>query len=227
MENLVVFKGSIDGITVVLDAHAPFDELLDNFITKLESSKKFFSGAKVNMRFKGRRLSKEQQDALMSLLANQNILNVAFIHEFEQSNSAKREDYLKWLELEMEKPNVSLTKYHYGIVRSGQHIDFAGSIVIIGDINPGAVITAGGNVIVMGTLNGKVHAGLDEHFKNPFILATHMYPMQIGIRHVIAQSPEGESVIRMKDEMPQIAYVNEDQIYVEEIDFKTLNHMIE
>ena len=44
---------------------------------------------------------------------------------------------------------------------------------------------------------------------------------------MIAQSPEGESVSRMKDEMPQIAYVNEDQIYVEEIDFKTLNHMIE
>lgn len=227
MENLVVFKGSIDGITVMLDAHAPFDELLDNFITKLESSKKFFSGAKVNMRFKGRKLSKEQQDELMSLLANQNILNVAFIHEFEQSSSDKREDYLKWIGEELERPNVSLTKYHYGIVRSGQHIDFAGSVVVIGDINPGGVITAGGNVIVMGTLNGKVHAGLDEKLKTPFILANHMYPMQIGIRNVIAQSPEGESVSRMKDEMPQIAYVNEDQIYVEEIDFKTLNHMIE
>lgn len=227
MENLVVFKGSIDGITVMLDEHAPFDELLDNFITKLESSKKFFSGAKVNMRFKGRKLSKEQQDELMSLLANQNILNVAFIHEFEQSSSDKREDYLKWIGEELERPNVSLTKYHYGIVRSGQHIDFAGSVVVIGDINPGGVITAGGNVIVMGTLNGKVHAGLDEKFKTPFILANHMYPMQIGIRNVIAQSPEGESVSRMKDEMPQIAYVNEDQIYVEEIDFKTLNHMIE
>lgn len=227
MENLVVFKGSIDGITVVLDENAPFEELLDNFVAKLESSKKFFSGAKVNMRFKGRKLSKDQQDALMSLLANQNILNVAFIHEFEQSHSAKREDYLKWLSLEMEKPNVSLTKYHYGIVRSGQHIDFSGSVIVIGDINPGGVITAGGNIIVMGTLNGKVHAGLDEGYKNPFILATHMHPMQIGIRHVIAQSPEDESFSRTKDQVPQIAYVNNDQIYVEEIDFKTLNHMVE
>ncbi|MEG0388437.1 MAG: septum site-determining protein MinC, partial [Niameybacter sp.] len=128
---------------------------------------------------------------------------------------------------DMDKPNVSLTRYHYGIVRSGQHIDFRGSVVIIGDINPGGVITAGGSIIVMGTLNGKVHAGLDEHFKNPFILATNMHPMQIGIRHVIAQSPEGEVVNRNKVQMPHIAYVNNDQIYVEEIDFKTLNHMIE
>lgn len=227
MENLVVFKGSVDGITVVLDENVSFNELLDNFEAKLESSKKFFSGAKVNMRFKGRKLSKDQQDALMNLLSHQNILNVAFIHEFEQSSSAKREDYLKWLSLEMEKPNVSLTKYHYGIVRSGQHIDFSGSVIVIGDINPGGLITAGGNVIIMGALNGKVHAGLDEQFKNPFILATHMHPMQIGIRHVIAQSPEDEGVSRTKDPIPQIAYVNDDQIYVEEIDFKTLNHMVE
>lgn len=227
MENLVVFKGSVDGITVMLDAQVPFDELLDNFITKLEGSKKFFTGAKVNMRFKGRKLSKAQQDKLMSLLVNQNILNVAFIHEFEQNNQAQTEDYLKKIGEALQSPNVSLTKYHYGIVRSGQHIDFAGSVIVIGDINPGGVITAGGNVIVMGSLNGKVHAGLDENVKTPFILASHMYPMQIGIRNVIAQSPEGDGASRMKDEMPQIAYVNNDQIYVEEIDFKTLNHMIE
>ncbi|MDA3733652.1 hypothetical protein PBV87_19465 [Niameybacter massiliensis] len=227
MDNLVVFKGSVDGITVVLDEIAPFEAVINNFVEKLESSKKFFSGAKVNMRFKGRKLSKEQQDELMCLLAHQNILNVAFIHDFEQNASAKSDDQVKAILEEMKKPNVSLTKYHYGIVRSGQHIDFRGSVVVIGDINPGGVITADGNIIVMGTLNGKVHAGLDEQFKNPFILATNMHPMQIGIRNVIAQPPEDEVVSRNKIHMPQIAYVNNDQIYVEEIDFKTLNHMIE
>ncbi|MEG0086434.1 MAG: septum site-determining protein MinC [Niameybacter sp.] len=227
MDNLVVFKGSVDGITVMLDETAPFEALIDNFVEKLENSKKFFSGAKVNMRFKGRKLSKEQQDELMCLLTHQNILNVAFIHDFEQTASAKSEDEIRSILEDMDKPNVSLTRYHYGIVRSGQHIDFRGSVVIIGDINPGGVITAGGSIIVMGTLNGKGHAGLDEHFKNPFILATNMHPMQIGIRHVIAQSPEGEVVNRNKVQMPHIAYVNNDQIYVEEIDFKTLNHMIE
>lgn len=227
MDNLVVFKGSVDGITVMLNETAPFEALMDSFIEKLESSKKFFSGAKVNMRFKGRKLSKEQQDALMSLLTHQNILNVAFIHDFDQTKSEKSEDQIRMLLEEMNKPNVSLTKYHYGIVRSGQHIDFRGSVVVIGDVNPGGVITADGNIIIMGTLNGKVHAGLDEQFKNPFILATNMHPMQIGIRHVIAQSPEGDVVSRNKAQMPQIAYVNDDQIYVEEIDFKTFNHMVE
>nr|WP_307990200.1 septum site-determining protein MinC [uncultured Niameybacter sp.] len=227
MDNLVVFKGSVDGITVMLNETAPFEALMDSFIEKLESSKKFFSGAKVNMRFKGRKLSKEQQDALMSLLTHQNILNVAFIHDFDQTKSEKSEDQIRMLLEEMNKPNVSLTKYHYGIVRSGQHIDFRGSVVVIGDVNPGGVITADGNIIIMGTLNGKVHAGLDEQFKNPFILATNMHPMQIGIRHVIAQPPEGDVVSRNKAQMPQIAYVNDDQIYVEEIDFKTFNHMVE
>lgn len=227
MDNLVVFKGSVDGITVMLNETAPFEALMDSFIEKLESSKKFFSGAKVNMRFKGRKLSKEQQDTLMSLLTHQNILNVAFIHDFDQTKNEKSEDQIRMLLEEMNKPNVSLTKYHYGIVRSGQHIDFRGSVVVIGDVNPGGVITADGNIIIIGTLNGKVHAGLDEQFKNPFILATNMHPMQIGIRHVIAQPPEDDVVSRNKAQLPQIAYVSDDQIYVEEIDFKTFNHMVE
>ena len=227
MDNLVVFKGSVDGITVMLNETAPFEALMDSFIEKLESSKKFFSGAKVNMRFKGRKLSKEQQDTLMSLLTHQNILNVAFIHDFDQTKNEKSEDQIRMLLEEMNKPNVSLTKYHYGIVRSGQHIDFRGSVVVIGDVNPGGVITADGNIIIIGTLNGKVHAGLDEQFKNPFILATNMHPMQIGIRHVSAQPPEDDVVSRNKAQLPQIAYVSDDQIYVEEIDFKTFNHMVE
>lgn len=226
-ENLVVFKGTLDGIIAILDEEASFEDVLKDFERKLEGARKFFRGARVNIRFKGRALSKNQQDELMDLLTRQNILNVSFIHEFEQSHSAKREDHIQWLMDELSKPNVSLTHFHYGMVRSGQHLEYKGSVVVLGDVNPGGVITADGNIIILGTLNGRVHAGRNESLKNPFVLAINMHPLQISIGDVIAQLPEGEIVSRKKNQLPQIAYVSNNEIYVEEIDVKTMMHMVE
>ena len=54
---------------------------------------------------------------------------------------------------------TSETKFHKGSLRSGQRIEFEGSIVIIGDVNAGAEVVAGENIIVLGTLRGLAHAG--------------------------------------------------------------------
>ncbi|MDW8054871.1 MAG: septum site-determining protein MinC [Anaerolineae bacterium] len=45
-------------------------------------------------------------------------------------------------------------------IRSGQVIKHPGHIVIVGDVNPGASLMAGGDVIVWGRLQGSVHAGV-------------------------------------------------------------------
>ncbi len=50
-----------------------------------------------------------------------------------------------------------------GIVRSGQKIESRKHIVILGDANPGSEICSGGDVIVLGRLSGKVHAGFPEN----------------------------------------------------------------
>jgi len=44
-------------------------------------------------------------------------------------------------------------------LRSGTRIEFAGHVVVLGDVNPGAEIVAEGNVVVWGRLRGMVHAG--------------------------------------------------------------------
>jgi len=44
-------------------------------------------------------------------------------------------------------------------VRSGQVLRHPGHIVVIGDVNPGAQLLAGGDIIVWGKLQGSVHAG--------------------------------------------------------------------
>ncbi|MHC1747555.1 MAG: septum site-determining protein MinC [Cellulosilyticaceae bacterium] len=226
-DNLVIFKGSVDGINVILDSEAAFEEILISFEQKLKSSKKFFEGATASLKFKGRALSKEHQQAFMEVLTKQDILNVSFVYEFEQTSCAKKEDYMGWVREEMLDPNVSLTYFHTGPVRSGQHIHYNGSVVVLGDVNPGGIVSASFNVIVLGSLKGKVHAGVDPDAKHPFIVALCMQPTHIEIKDSIAQSPEGKNNDNTRKWIPQIAYRHNKQIYVDEIDFKTLNHMIQ
>lgn len=224
--NLVVFKGTADGIVVILDSEADFEELLDQFKEKLEYSKNFFKGSRVSMRFKGRSLTKEQQDRLLMLLTNQNIINISFIHDFAKENKKEDDNHLLWIKDQIENHQASLTQFHYGIVRSGHHIDYQGNVIILGDVNPGGLVTAGGSVIVLGALKGKVHAGIDMTCTQPFVVSSAMAPIQIGIRNIIAQSPNSESAYNINSNMLQIAYLHEEQIYVDQIDSKTLNHML-
>ena len=44
-------------------------------------------------------------------------------------------------------------------MRSGQRIEYEGSIVVIGDVKAGAEIIAGENIVILGELKGLAHAG--------------------------------------------------------------------
>ena len=56
-----------------------------------------------------------------------------------------------------EEPTLYLRK----TLRGGQKVVFAGNVVLLGDLNPGAQIEADGDIIVMGQLRGTVHAGAE------------------------------------------------------------------
>lgn len=220
--NVVVFKGSADGITVMLDDKATFEDVISHFKQKLNESKAFFKGSKVSIRFKGRVLNQNEQDELMDLLKRQNIINISFVHQFENEPIACDKEML-WIKQELETLNGSLTHFHYGIVRSGVEIEYPGNVIIFGDINPGGVVKASGHVIVFGIIKGKIHAGLDGRFKNPFIISKGMEPIQLGIRNVIAPCPQQE---KNEIETLQIAYLLEEQIYIDVLDGKSINHML-
>jgi septum site-determining protein MinC len=226
MSNLVVFKGMRDGVAVIFDQEAAFATILENFKEKLEGNKKFFEGAKANLSFKGRLLSSEEQEILIELLKEQNILNISFLHDFEEKRE-RRTEKLDWLTKEIEKEEVSLSYVHKGIIRSGQKIHYEGSVVILGDVNPGGVVTAGGYIIVLGDLKGKVHAGLSKDEKYSFVAALSMDPLQIGIQNIIAQCQGGDYASKKKEYVPKMAYIYKDEIYIDEIDFKSLHRMIE
>jgi septum site-determining protein MinC len=76
-----------------------------------------------------------------------------------------------------------------GTVRSGHSVWHPGTVVIFGDVNPGAEIVAGGSVIVWGTLRGTVHAGASGA-EDAVVCALSLQPTQLRIGDEIARGPD-------------------------------------
>ena len=97
-----------------------------------------------------------------------------------------------------------------GRVRSGQKIESRKHIVITGDVNPGAEINAGGDIIVLGRLSGKVYAGCPDNDK-AIIFALEFKPTQVQIGTIAAAGMEEEFIAK-----PEYASVEDGGIMVKD-----------
>lgn len=107
---------------------------------------------------------------------------------------------------------TSETKFVRASLRSGQKIEFEGSIVVLGDVNYGAEVIAGENIVVLGTLRGLAHAGAKGN-KEAIISAGSIETMQIRISNVVRGLEREE----LEEEIVKTnAYLSdEDEIIVE------------
>lgn len=87
-------------------------------------------------------------------------------------------------------------------VRSGVEIRHPGTVVILGDLNPGGSVIARGDILVWGRLRGVVHAGAEGNLKS-VILALQMEPALIRIANLVARGPEKPPA----KFYPEVAYI--------------------
>ncbi len=90
--------------------------------------------------------------------------------------------------------------------RSGQKVKHPSHIIILGDVNPGAEIIAGGSIIVWGHLRGVAHAGAEGDSK-AVVCALDLSPTQLRIADRISVSPPGG-----KDVQPEVARLEDGQV---------------
>ena len=103
--------------------------------------------------------------------------------------------------------NFSKTYFHQGTVRSGEYLESPGDLLILGDVNPGAKVSAEGNIIIWGRLLGIAHAGSKGNF-HATISALQLRPVQLRIAKKIARGPK---------EKPQLGIAEQARIASEEI----------
>jgi septum site-determining protein MinC len=87
-------------------------------------------------------------------------------------------------------------------LRSGADIQHNGTVIILGDVNPGSAITAEGDIIVWGRLHGVAHAGSKGNTRC-LIMALKMEPTQLRIADFVARAPETPPT----QYYPEVAYV--------------------
>lgn len=204
MRQYVKFKGSRNGLQLVLDDSADFSVILENLKTKLESAVVFFTkGTTVEVPGTVRVLTQDQQADLANLLA---IYGLVF-RETPKDLGDK--------ECASEEMDEVQTLFVAKTLRSGQEIVYNGSVVITGDVNPGAQVIAGGDVIIRGTCRGVVHAGAYGNTKAT-ITANRLLASQLRIANLIARAPDNLD----QPEYIEIARIHEGNVIIERVDIE-------
>ena len=98
-------------------------------------------------------------------------------------------------------------------LRGGQEIKTPSSVLVCGNVNPGAQIIAGGSIDIRGTCRGLVHAGAYGD-TSAFVIADHLMPTQIRIADIIARSPDKQE----KTERAERASLKDGKIVIEPIE---------
>ena len=98
---------------------------------------------------------------------------------------------------------------HKGTVRSGERISSNGDLCIVGDVNPGAIISANHNIYVWGKLLGIAVAGKGGN-NNASIASLYLNPLQLRIADVIAIGPKDKP----KNSYPEIAVIDNQIIVI-------------
>ena len=122
-------------------------------------------------------------------------------NKFLLLNSQKKEDIL-----------------HEGTVRSGDRISSNGNLSIIGDVNPGAIVSAKKNIFVWGKLLGVAFAGKDGN-NNASIASLYLNPLQLRIADIIAIGPKEKP----KNHYPEIAVLENKTINIKPYIVETKN----
>ncbi len=182
-----------------MDKFGNFDEMLDSLVEKLSRGKKFYKGATLTVTTDLKYINERQISKLKDVLFDEILIKDCIFEErLEKQSSVFSGVY------------EGRTKFVRKTVRSGQCLNYAGNLIIIGDVNNGGEVRAHGNVIVLGDLKGKVFAG-DNGNENAIIAAYSLEPELISISGKITISPDDFE----KTGYPEVARLNENNIIVE------------
>ena len=107
---------------------------------------------------------------------------------------------------------------HKGTIRSGDRISSNGNLCIIGDVNPGAIISAKKNIYIWGKLLGMAFAGEDGN-NSAFITSLYLNPLQLRIADVIAIGPKDKP----KNYYPEVALIDKQKIIIKPYLIETKN----
>lgn len=197
----ITIKGKPGGLFEIEVAPlSSYTDIRDALREKLDKNKDFFTGAGAKLLFSGRLMTKAQKQDLKRMLhMDYDIDDVSFQDEREampQETPIKRDAAMTAIENRVDLVSKEYFKaksiFISHTLRSGQRVECEGDIVVLGDVNDGAEVIAGGSIAVLGVLRGLAHAGAMGR-SDVVVAANELKPKQLRISGKIAMFPEGQA----------------------------------
>lgn len=218
-ENSVTFKGTVNGLTIILREEDDFDTIFNQIDKKVASAGRFFKGATLAVKYRGKKLSELEREKIFQLISAKSGAEIkSFEEDTDEQSKAADEPVVQQNRSGIKKftffkgIDEGNTKFYKGTVRSGQLISYDGNVVVIGDVNPGGVVEATGNIVIAGSLRGVVHAGSDGN-KEAVVVAFNLQPTQLRIADVITRCPDEKDDCTQL--IPEMAFIKGDMVYIE------------
>lgn len=216
----LAIKGIGDGLLVTVPEGA-WQVVRPSLLQAIDERGEFFRGARLVLQVAGRSMSAAELGGLRDELQEREVTLAGILSSSEATRSAGAN---LGLALEVPRPNLGengdLEPISFDpegdqallverTLRSGQKVRHPGHVVILGDVNPGAEVVAGGNVVVWGRLRGVVHAGATGNDRT-VVCALDLSPTQLRIGGHITVSPERKGKPR-----PEKAYLKDGNLVAE------------
>lgn len=200
----VQIKGTRDGLVIMLNPARTFDELKESLLRQLEQARDFFKGARVTFYNGQTEIPAEHREELLRIVARYGLIytdNITYPYAgrpAERSSTAtpssaicfKHQQVLSPIPPEpavlpeMAEPALLLNRS----LRAGQAVKTERHLVITGDVHPGAQVSAGGSIVVLGHLAGRAAAGLYGD-RTAVIVAGRLAPVALSIAGISATPP--------------------------------------
>lgn len=227
---LAIIKGDKEGLSLLIDQDAHITSVAHKLREKLQNSATFFRGASLQLQPQKRQLTADERSLLQQTVAD---FGMQLIDAPTKSAHNGSEQETESVAEATQQTKQNETHQHTNInegnasgmdheeeahtllikrtLRSGQSVSFDGNVVIRGDVNPGAMVTCTGDIIVLGALRGVAHAGAAGNTSSE-VIAFQLQPTQLRIAGAISRAPDeqthvptGPEVARVQDGAIEIA----------------------
>jgi septum site-determining protein MinC len=176
-EEDVLIKGSSSGILIVLNLYMDYEKLLKKLVQKLKKDRKFLSETRLTIKGIDRNLDIDELGMARKIIRDKTGLEL-----FAPDSSV--------LDDKLEKTSIDTfgkVEFFENTLRAGDNVVSTNSVVIFGDINPGASILSSGSIYVYGKIRGTVQAGTSGN-RSSIVTCLGLSPILLSIDNCFLSS---------------------------------------
>jgi septum site-determining protein MinC len=218
MSDLIAIRGSRDGLRLQLNSEEDWRAVLEQLEQQLAERRSFFHGARLVVDVGERELAADEIAEMLTLMQRHGIEAEALDSSRRKTRTAIRAaGMVAWSSQRhtvseavepAEQPVIHGPSFLQRTIRSGQVIHHSGNVTLVGDVNPGAQLVAGGSIVIFGRVRGLVHAGVAGD-RNAQICALELLTPQVRIADAVLAMHPSEGISG-----PAVARIQGDQIEV-------------